>query len=177
LTRTGTNPSGHTFIDITVQDPNSGLGLAKVTESNNASVAVPTFTVGTTSPQVIVATKIDQTKSSQVALQVTDVAGQVANCDPILTEVGRDGPHGAPRAETSRHIAQGESQVTILNNTPGLMRLRLIVDGHPFEVTGLTDGESRLVDVSAAMRRGNNTITLVAQGKSEGTATILIADK
>jgi hypothetical protein len=177
LTRTVTNASGHTVIDITVQHPNSGLRQVKVTESNNASVAVPTFAVGTTSPLVVVATKIDQSKSSQVALQVTNVAGLVTNCDPILTEVGRDGPHGAPRAETFRHIAQGESQVTILNGTPGLARLRLVVDGYPFEVSGLTDGETRLVDVSSAMRRGNNTLTLIAQGKTDGTASILIADR
>jgi hypothetical protein len=177
LTRTGTHVSGHTFIDITVQDANSGLRLVQVTESQNANVAVPTFVAGATSPQIVVATKIDQAKTSQVALQVTNVDGQVTNCDPILTEVGRDGPHGAPRAEAFHHIAQGESQVTILNGTPGLSRLRLIVDGHVFEVSGLTDGETRLVDVSSAMRRGDNTITLIAQGKHDGTASILIADK
>jgi hypothetical protein len=85
--------------------------------------------------------------------------------------------HRLPRAETFHHVAQGESQVRILNATPGLSRLRLVVDGHVFEVSGLKDGETHLVDVSSAMRRGNNTITLVAQGKSEGTAVILIADK
>jgi hypothetical protein len=177
LTRSGTDAHGHAFLAITVQDPNSGLLLVKVTESTNATVAVPTFVVGTTSPQIVVATKTDQTKTSRVALQVTNVAREVTNCDPILTEVGRDGPHGAPRAETFRHVAQGESRVTIVNNTPGLTRLKLVVDGHVFEVTGLMDGETRLVDVSPAMRRGNNTITLVAQGKSDGTANVLIADK
>jgi hypothetical protein len=140
-------------------------------------VVVPTFAVGTKSPQVVVATKIDQTKTSHVALRVTNVAGQVTNCDPILTEVGRDGPGGVPRAETFRHIPQGESQVTILNGTPGLSRLSLVVDGHIFEVAGLTDGETRRIDVSSAMRRGNNTITLIAQSKRDGTASILIADR
>jgi hypothetical protein len=177
LTRSGTNGSGHTFIDITVQDPNSGLRQVQVTESNNASVVVPTFAVGTKSPQVVVATKIDQSKTSHVALQVTNVAGLVTNCDPILTEVGRDGPGGVPRAETFRHIPQGESQVTISNGSPGLRRLRLVVDGHIFEVAGLTDGETRRIDVSSAMRRGNNTITLIAQSKRDGTASILIADR
>jgi hypothetical protein len=177
LTRSGTDAHGHAFLAITVQDPNSGLLLVKVTESTNATVAVPTFVVGTTSPQIVVATKTDQTKTSRVALQVTNVAREVTNCDPILTEVGRDGPHGAPRAETFRHVAQGESRVTIVNNTPGLTRLKLAVDGHVFEMTGLMDGETRLVDVSSAMRRGNNTITLVAQAKSDGTANVLIADK
>jgi hypothetical protein len=53
-----------------------------------------------------------------------------------------------------------------------------VVDGHVFEVSGLKDGERRLVDVSSAMRRGNNnTITLIAQGKADGTASILIADR
>jgi hypothetical protein len=67
--------------------------------------------------------------------------------------------------------------VTILNGTPGLSRLSLVVDGHIFEVAGLTDGETRRIDVSSAMRRGNNTITLIAQSKRDGTASILIADR
>jgi hypothetical protein len=175
LTGTGTNGSGHTFIDLTVQDPTSGLRSVQVTQSTNASVVVPTFGVGTTTAQVVVATKIDQSKTSQVALQVTNVAGQVTNCDPILTEVGRDGPYGVPRAATFHHVAQGESHVTISNGTPGLARLRLVVNGHAYEVTALTDGETRLLDVSSAMRRGDNTLTLIAQGKTDGTATILIA--
>jgi hypothetical protein len=66
LTHSGTDTSRHTFIDITVQDPNSGLRLVKVTKSNNASVVVPTFGVGTTSPQIVVATKIDSNQDFAV---------------------------------------------------------------------------------------------------------------
>ena len=40
----------------------------------------------------------------------------------------------------------------------------------------LEDSETRQVDVSSAMSRGDNTLTLIAQGRTDGTATILIAD-
>lgn len=177
LTGTGIDATGHTYIQITVQDTLSGLGSVLVSESNNATVPTPAFTAGTTAPVIVTATKLNQSQSSQVALSVTDQAGNITNCDPILTEVGNDGPGGAPRSETFHHVARGESHLTITNGTPGLDRLKLVVNGQQFAVTRLTDGESRDLDVSAAMRRGNNTITITAQGKSQGTATILIADK
>jgi hypothetical protein len=177
LTGSGTDGTGHTYIRITVQDPRSGLGSVQVTETNNATVPVPAFAAGITTPVVVTATKLDQTHTSQVVLNVTDRAGNVTSCDPILTEIGRDGPGGVPRSETFRHVAQGESHITVLNNTPGLDRLKLVVNGHVFEVGGLADGEKRDLDVSAAMRRGNNTITITAQGGDNGTAAILIADR
>jgi hypothetical protein len=73
-------------------------------------------------------------------------------------------------------VAQGESQVTILNNTHGLNRLKLVVNGHMFKLANLADGERRQLDVSAAMRKGNNTLTIAAQGGGHGTASILVAD-
>jgi hypothetical protein len=176
LSGSGTDATGHTFILITVQDSQSGLGSVLVTEHNNANVAVPAFAVGATNQMVITATKITQGTSSQVALNVTDAVGNVTSCDPILTEVGNDGPGGVPRRETFHHVARAESHVTILNGTPGLDAVKLVVNGKVFEERRLADGESRSVDVSSAMHRGNNTITVVAQGRDQGTAVILIAD-
>jgi MYXO-CTERM domain-containing protein len=71
-------------LQITVQDTGSGLGKIEVTESKNASTPVPSFTVGTIAPVVVTATKIDKDQGSQVALRVTDVAGNVTVCDPVI---------------------------------------------------------------------------------------------
>jgi len=38
------------------------------------------------------------------------------------------------------------------------------------------DGQIVEVDVSSAMHRGSNTITVMAQGREDGSAIILIAD-
>jgi len=129
----------------------------------------------TTNPVVVTAIKINQTQSAQVALRISDLAGRVTSCDPILTTVGLE--PGVPRRETFRHVARSESEIQIYNDTPGLHNLRLIVNGRSFEINDLRDGEIRLVDVSGAMRRGYNTITLEARGQPGGSATILIADR
>jgi hypothetical protein len=68
-------------IQITVQDADDGLKSIVVTTSTNATTVVPPFTVGTTSPVVVTATKIDQTLDSSVTLTVTDVCGNVTTAD------------------------------------------------------------------------------------------------
>jgi hypothetical protein len=107
----------------------------------------------------------------------TRVLATSARKDPILTQVGRDGPGGVPRIETFHHLARGESEVSIMNGAPGLDRLKLVVNDQRFEVRRLIDGETRDLDVSTAMRREDNTITITAQGEDRGTATIMIVDK
>ena len=68
-------------IQITVQDTASGLASIVATAHGNASVSIPPFTVGTTSPVVVTATKIDQSKGSSVRLKATDVAGKSTVCE------------------------------------------------------------------------------------------------
>src|SRR5207244_10466042 len=88
-------------IDITVQDPGDGLKSVVVTKHVNATVSVPAFTLGTTNPVVITATKTNQSLGSQVGLSVSDVGNHVTRCTasgvipfqetPIPTEIGTTG--------------------------------------------------------------------------------------
>jgi hypothetical protein len=160
-------------LQITVQDTGSGLKTVQVTESSNATVAVPPFTVGTTSPLVVVATKIDQTQGASVGLQVTDVAGNVTSCDPVDVAVSRD--TGTPAGTTVPHVTQAEKTVTITNSTPGLTNLSISVNGKNIQAAGLKDGEKRDVDISSVLQPGsNNTVVLTPEGKPGGSADILI---
>lgn len=69
-------------IDFTVQDVSSGIASIQITTSVNLvlPVAIPPFTVGTTSPISFSAVKDNQTLSSRVAVVITDVQGNQRSC-------------------------------------------------------------------------------------------------
>jgi hypothetical protein len=159
-------------LKITVGDTGSGLKSVVVTTATNASVQVPTFTVGTTSSIVVTATKTNQAIAAGVALKVTDVAGNVTNCDPIITTIAR----GDDSAQTYRGVAQAESLILISNGSPGLRNLAVIVNGQRF-VVSLKPGESRTLNVSWAMHAGaNNWIRLRGHGPKGSSADVVIHD-
>lgn len=95
LTATGTNAAGKKYIQVTVQDPNgpsdSGSGIEDIVidDVRNAALTYSPdpWYVGTMSPIVITATKIDQSISSFLKLTVTNVAGLSTTCDPEVPGV------------------------------------------------------------------------------------------
>ena len=64
---------------------------------------------------VVSATKINQSLKSELALQVTDVAGNVTNCDPVILTVV-----GPVVAQTITNVSAAEYVVTVMNGSPGL---------------------------------------------------------
>jgi nidogen-like len=158
---------------ITVQDAGSGLkSIAPTSNTTNATVTWPPFATGSTSPLVVTATKINQSLGSRVELTVSDVAGNVTTCDPVLADLGRN-----QAAQVFTGIAQSESTISIQNGTPGLSVVRAVVNGRRFTAGGLRDGELRTLDVASAMRSGsNNTVVLQGSGPRNGSASVLIWD-
>jgi hypothetical protein len=161
-------------IQITVSDSGSGLGSVQVTTSTNATTAVPAFTPGDTSPLVVTSTKIDQSLGSVVALQVTDVAGNVTNCDPVFATLRA---HSRLTVRRYTGLARHESKVTLRNGTPGVRSFELIVNGHVYRVGHLRSGQLRKIDVAKAMRSGSrNVVVARALGKRGSSITIAISD-
>jgi hypothetical protein len=161
-------------LQITVQDSDGGLKSIVTTASSNATISIPAFTAGTTSPVVVTATKIDQTLGASVTLQATDMAGNVVTCDPEMVTV--NGGVGRPVSKVVTGVAQAESTVSIFNNTPGVKQIDVKVNGKLFKVTRLHDGEARTIDIASALKAGtNNTVVLTARGSS-GSAEVLITD-
>jgi len=173
LTATRVGPP--TQIDITVQDPDSGLASIVVTKSNNADTPVPPFTVGDTSPIVITSTKIDQTQRSQTELKVTDLAGNMTTCDPILGLVTRT--EGKEEAQTVTGVDAAEHVITLYNGKPGLRDLEVQVNGKKFKMPTTGDGSKQSLDVGSAMKPGaDNTFTLKAKGRPGSSANFMIWD-
>lgn len=175
LTATGTDSAGKKYIEVTAEDDESGIASILVTKSTNANTVVPPFTPGTTDPVVVRGTKINNSKSSSIELRVTDVAGNVTVCDPVITLVVREA--GKPESQTHTGIPAIEHNVLIENGDPGVNRLDVTVNGQTWKLTGLKAGQVSTLDVASAMNPGNdNTITLTAYGKPGASALVVISD-
>ncbi len=74
-------------IQVTVQDLQSGLASVTPVTLINATLNVPSFTIGTTSPVVVTATKVNQSQSATVVIRVTDAVGNSVVCDPVYTTI------------------------------------------------------------------------------------------
>jgi hypothetical protein len=154
----------------------TGLASLVVTETTNATVAMPTVMPGTTDTLLVTATKLDQTTSSSVTLRATDQTGASTDCDPALVTIGRE--PGVPRTSRLHHVARGETKVTIHNGTPGLSAVQLRVNGRMYMVADFHAGERRTVDIAAAMRTGSRTtINVTAVGPRGGSAVVLVSDR
>jgi hypothetical protein len=74
-------------------------------------------------------------------------------------------------------IPSYERFVTVQNGVPGLKRLSVMVNGSTYVLEGLCDGETRTVDVGAAMIPGDaNTVTLKGEGAAGTSAVVTIGD-
>jgi hypothetical protein len=161
-------------ITVLARDLRSGIETVTVLEAVNANVQIPPFAPGTTAPLSIAGSKIDLSRSSRISLRLTDAAGNVTDCDPVLTEVERQ--TGKPVSQTWT-VPAAERFVTVLNGAPGLRHLEVEVNGRRYRLNDLRDDEERTLDVSAAVRAGeDSTVTLTPHGKPGGSAAVLIHD-
>lgn len=172
---TGTIAGPPKQIQISVQDTGSGLGSVVVTKSTNATTTVAPFTPGTTSSVMVTSTKLNQSQDANVALRVTDVAGNVTLCDPALIDLSQ---HWAKAQKLRvRHLAQAEGKIQIVNGWYGVRTVRVAVNGRIVRRLVLRNRQTRNINVVRAMRPGhNNTITLILAGRTGGAATVAIHD-
>lgn len=174
LSNSGTDGSGHKFIEMTARDVDSGVAGIAVLRSDNANTVISPFVPGTNDPIIIRATKIDPTKNSKTRIWVTDIAGNAAAGDPalqLLTIV-----KGKRIAQTFKNIPAQGHLIHVANASSGLTQLRIVVNGKVFEVVKLSPGESRTIDVASAMQADANTIKLVGKGKVGESAFVIIGD-
>jgi hypothetical protein len=162
-------------VQVAVQDTGSGLASVVVTKSENADTPVPPFTVGTTDPVNITATKIDQTRTARVELVATDLAGNSATCDPYLVLLIRDKQQEA-QSGAIPNVPREENKVTITNGKPGVATVEVTVNGTKFKTSGIKDNEQRTIDISSAMTDGNNVVSFKVTGKPGGSANVMIWD-
>jgi hypothetical protein len=193
---TGTVAGPPKQILITVQDTGSGLSSIVSTEALNATMLIPNFTVGTTKAQVVTATKTNQAATSDVALKVTDVAGNVTSCDPVdmtLKDDGVRGEHTFTKIPASEHFLElstgrpmtGAAAIPSMGHLSLSERMpektietRVEVRVNGKLIQTLVPGfNTKLINLGPEMVKGsNNTIEIWAYGPRGGTVYALIHD-
>jgi len=175
LAGSGVDQNGKAYIEVRTRDSGSGMASVQVTKSTNANTVVPPFTAGTTDPVIVRGTKINNSMKSQVMLRVTDVAGNVTDCDPeiVLLRIGRKGV----ASKTLRGVPRAEHKVLIQNQRPGVRRVQLRVNGKRFTARGLRRGATRRMSVARAMRPGaRNTVKVIARGRPGARVVVVLSD-
>jgi hypothetical protein len=158
----------------TFSDNGSGLASLVVTLSENADTVVPPFTPGTTDPVTVTSTKINQSQRARIEIRATDVAGNVAICDPVHVLLARGS--GQPVKDIIGDVPRHENKVTIRNGKPGFNRVEIRVNGVKLRVVNLKNGEERTVDISSLMVYEKNSITLLGRGPKASWAEVIVWD-
>jgi len=163
-------------IQVTVQSSAVGLkaGGIVVTELNNATDTIGAYSVGTTTPVVITATKTNQSLPAQLGLSITDRDGNVTTCDP--TQVSLVAGSSSSATKTVKAVPAAEHLLSVFNGRPGITSLVVHVNGHAL-VLRLTAGQSTTVDLASAFKASNkNTVSFSAAGPAGGNASVLLHD-
>jgi hypothetical protein len=188
-------------IALTVQSPGGLTSVVTDTPpTTNATVAIPTFTNGTTQAVGVTATKINQALSAEVELTATDLCGHVTVFDPVSATITipvskiyhRDEESNLDHRELARFdaeefnfnhwetahfdgIGRTEGMVLLQNNTPGVELLVISVNGTEFR-THLSDGETEKIDISSALFHGSNAVSVAVFGHSKSSVDLTIFD-
>jgi hypothetical protein len=175
--------AGTTQTTLGIQDGNSGLANITITKCVNCTYTVnntknpgtampdPYSLSGQTTQLPVTFTRIDNSQPATLSLTSTDVAGNVG--DPSVLYLGRSA--GSQVAATVRDVEQQESEVDVLNATPGIQTLTLNVNGKLFQYRNLVSGQKLVIAIGSALRPGNaNQITAVGVGPKGSTATLFI---
>ncbi|MFZ0389563.1 MAG: FlgD immunoglobulin-like domain containing protein, partial [Calditrichia bacterium] len=128
------NPGPPVSIDIRVQDMQSGIASIIVLKAKNATVNIPSFTVGDTGPIMVTATKIDNSKGASVALETMDVAGNSSRCDPVYTKLSSAIPESFDLAQN--YPNPFNPSTTIHFNVPALENNATAVQLVVYDLTG-----------------------------------------
>ena len=172
----GTNANGVPYMQIVVQDSDTGLASIDVTYTKNITVDIAGFFFGTKLPVTVTGTAIDPLAHIGLTFIATDLNGNQTTCDPIVTRVVRE--NGKPADQIFTGLPDFESKVTVSNGTPGVRTMDVVVNGITFKLTGLEAGEIRTIDVASAMLPGSdNVISLSANGGGgAGSALVMVAN-
>lgn len=165
----------------------TGLGNIQVVQSSNVTFTLPPFAFGTTSPVMVIGTKVDQSQTSTFTLLVNDTTNRnPVSCDPVDLTLKLQ---GSAETHVFRRLKSSEHYVRIVNGSPGVKHMRFRVNGRSFEINGLRDEESAVLDIEFAVStaspaaftrrpRGaaDNIVELSADGAPGDSASILIGD-
>jgi hypothetical protein len=160
---------------MTFQEVAEGMATISIVKAVNVTVDIPYFAPGTTDPVVATLTKIDQTQPARILLRGCSTCSCCAMGDPVVTTLKLN--TGRWATQKFGNLGEAEYFVNVQNGHLGLRELTVEMNGKPFELRKLRDGEMRNLNVSSAMiEGGHNVVILTGRGEVGASATIMISD-
>jgi autotransporter-associated beta strand protein len=150
--------------DVLDADPITGINLTHRTP------LPPNTTV-----LVLTAQKADDAAPAAANALVIDTCGRGKSFDPVITTLTvTSGQRVQQRCEG---ILAAEHFLQVVNGTPGLKWLEVVLNGHVFRLTSLTDGQHLAADLRQAMHEGDkNALVLTGGGDAGSSALVLLTD-
>jgi hypothetical protein len=176
----GKDSHGHQTWTFVMQDTGSGIKSVDVESIVNSTWSLPPFTQGTTDLLTGIQTFINNRKSANLDLLITDMAGNTTECDPWVSTMRvshklKAGVHTSVQVYTS--VPQAESQLEIVNGKPGLKRVRLTVNGRTLWLNRIGPHQRVVMDLSRWMKPGNtNSIRIRGYGKRGASARFQLSN-
>ena len=130
----------------------------------------------TTVKVVLTATRSPPGSPATVNVLAIDTCGHGKSFDPVITtlEVAAAGRV----QQRFEGLLSAERYLQVLNGTPGLTKLEVVLNGHRFRLSPLADGQSLAADLGAAMNEGdNNVVVLKGYGAAGASALVLITEQ
>ena len=151
-------------ISVKVVDTGSGLATIKATKTKNATTSIPAFTAGTTTAQIVTASKIKLGEGASVEFTATDVAGNTTVCDPVTATLSAGQTHvfaGVPGAEHYLSISEAGGVAAVAVDVNGVSQVLWSPDGKTVDLGSLA---------------ASNTISVRVLGEAGSSASIMIWD-
>jgi hypothetical protein len=149
--------------------------ISVISSSNITSFTLPSISSDGHSATGGVFIKANPNASATVELEAAFVTPAFAcTIDPTTTTLRID--QGHTDVQSFNMIPKAEHFIEIDDGSPGLNSLRIDVNGKYFRSLSLTSGGAMGIDASAAMNRGENTLTFTGEGKTGSSANITISD-
>lgn len=172
--------TSHKSITVAVEDP--GGALEQVIYSGFNFINPPTyktpFAPGEPGPFYLTATKDDPTQSSNLALTVTDVAGNVTKCDPAF---------GTPRHTTLATLSAGhrtvirgvkanQSQLSLKTASGDLRTATISINGHRFAIVTLGRSRPVRLNLASALRAHKSSVISISAIGDAGKLLVRISN-
>lgn len=160
-------------MQLTALEANNGVRAVQVHATHNATLAIPTFPMGTKAPVNVGISKTNPAQPAHARLALSTVGGATVIVDPVLLTL--NGSLASPVKAFVGKLPRARSQLTIYNGGVGLQSLRIQVNGISFFLEDFELGEVRHFDVSSAMKDGDTNIMVFTPFSSvPGSAAVLI---
>jgi hypothetical protein len=166
---TAATSTSHKSITVAVEDP--GGALEQVVYSGFNFIDPPTyknpFVPGEPGPFYLTAVKDDPTQGSNLALTVTDVAGNTTKCDPAFGAPLRlrTAKIGAGHRVVLRTLRADQVRLWLRTPTSSIRAASIVVNGRRFATVTLKDGHALRLDLSSAFRGHKaNAVSISAVG-------------